>query len=167
MGHLHCAVAKASVQHFRLHDFVLLVYSVAMNFRRATGADTSLLAALNHQLIRDEGHRNRLTIDELERRMRQWLETEYSAVLFEEDVNVVAYALYREQAEEIYLRQFFVAPEYRRKGVGRKAMETLRSRIWPGNKRLTVEVLAPNTAAIAFWRAVGYKDYALTLEIAP
>src|SRR5580698_643303 len=90
MGHLHCAGAEASVQHFRLHDFVLLVYFVPMNFRRATGADTSLLAALNHQLIRDEGHRNRMTIDELERRMRQWLETEYSAVLFEENMKVVA-----------------------------------------------------------------------------
>jgi predicted acetyltransferase len=138
-----------------------------MNFRRATVADTSLLAALNHQLIGDEGHRNRMTIDELERRMRQWLETEYSAVLFEENMKVVAYALYREQADEIYLRQFFVVREQRRRGIGRKALETLRSMIWPENKRLTVEVLVQNTAAIAFWRAVGYKDYSLTLEIAP
>jgi predicted acetyltransferase len=32
---------------------------------------------------------------------------------------------------------------------------------------LTVDVLLKNTAAIAFWRAVGYKDYCLALEILP
>jgi hypothetical protein len=30
----------------------------------------ALLAELNHQLIRDEGHRNRMTVPELKRRMR-------------------------------------------------------------------------------------------------
>jgi ribosomal protein S18 acetylase RimI-like enzyme len=46
-------------------------------------------------------------------------------------------------------------------------VEILRSKIWPKNKRLTVEVLVQNEAAVAFWRAVGYKDYSLTLEILP
>jgi len=55
----------------------------------------------------------------------------------------------------------------RRQGIGREAMETLRSKIWPKGKRLTVDVLVENTAAVAFWRAAGYKDYSLTLEILP
>jgi ribosomal protein S18 acetylase RimI-like enzyme len=46
-------------------------------------------------------------------------------------------------------------------------MELLRSKIWPKHKRLTVEVLFQNEAAIAFWRSAGYKDYSLTLEILP
>jgi predicted acetyltransferase len=138
-----------------------------LNFRRATLDDGALLAELNHQLIRDEGHRNRMTVPELEQRMKGWLASEYAAMLFENDGEVVAYALYREQPEEIYLRQLFVARNRRRKGIGKEAVKILRTKIWPNNKRLTVEVLLQNEAAVAFWRAVGYKDYSLTLEILP
>jgi len=138
-----------------------------MTFRRATLNDCTLLAELNHQLIRDEGHRNPMTVPELEQRMKGWLASEYAAVFFENGGEVVAYALYRERPKEIYLRQLFVARNRRRQGIGRQAMGTLRSKIWPKNKRLTVEVLVQNEAAVAFWRAVGYKDYCLTLEISP
>jgi len=81
-----------------------------MTFRRATLSDCARLAELNHQLIRDEGHRNPMTVSELEQRMNGWLAGEYTAVLFENDGEVVAYALYREEPEEIYLRQLFVSP---------------------------------------------------------
>jgi predicted acetyltransferase len=138
-----------------------------MNFRRATSNDCALLAELNHQLIRDEEHRNKMTVPELEQRMKNWLASEYSAVIFEKNDEVIAYALYREQPEEIYLRQLFVARNHRRQGIGRKAFEILRAKIWPKNKRLTVEVLVKNEKAVAFWRAVGCKDYCLTLELLP
>jgi ribosomal protein S18 acetylase RimI-like enzyme len=138
-----------------------------MTYRRATTDDCPLLGELNHQLIRDEGHRNRMTVPELVQRMRDWLAGEYVAILFEEGGEVVAYALYREQPEEIYLRQLFVVRQRRREGLGKKAMYLLRTEIWPKTKRLTVEVLVANTAAVAFWRAVGYRDHSLALEIAP
>jgi predicted acetyltransferase len=139
-----------------------------MNFRRATLDDCALLAELNHQLLHDENHRNKkMSLPELEQRMRGWLASEYAAVIFEKDGEVVAHALYREQPEEIYLRQLFVARNRRRKGIGREVFEILRTKIWPKNKRLKVEVLIQNTAVIAFWRSVGYKDYCLALEILP
>jgi GNAT superfamily N-acetyltransferase len=138
-----------------------------MKFRRATLDDCGLLAELNHQLIRDEGHRNRMSVAELEQRMRDWLATEYAAILFEDGGETVAYGLYREEPGGIYLRQLFVTRDRRRQGIGRKAMEVLRSEIWPKDKRLTVDVLSGNTAGVAFWRAVGYQDYSLTLEILP
>ena len=138
-----------------------------MTFRRATQDDCALLAELNHQLIRDEGHRNRMAVPELEQRMRSWLASEYAAVIFEEGKEIVAYTLYREQPEQIYLRQLFVVRDRRRKGIGRQAFEILCSKVWPTNKRLTVDVLVQNAAAVAFWRAVGCKDYCLTLEIMP
>jgi ribosomal protein S18 acetylase RimI-like enzyme len=99
--------------------------------------------------------------------MRGWLASEYAAVIFEKGAEMVAYALYREQPEEIYLRQLFVARNQRRRGIGRQALEILRTKFWPGNKRLTVDVLVQNTVAIAFWRAAGYKDDSLTLEMLP
>jgi predicted acetyltransferase len=108
-----------------------------------------------------------MTVPELEKRMRGWLASEYAAVIFEDGKDVVAYALYREQPEEIYLRQLFVVRNRRRQGIGRQAFEILRYKVWPTNKRLTVDVLVQNTAAVAFWRAVGCKDYCLALEIMP
>jgi len=138
-----------------------------MNFCRATLDDCALLAELNHQLIRDEGHRNKMTVPELEQRMKDWLASEYMAVIFENAGEIVAYALYREQPEEIYLRHLFVVRNRRREGIGRMAFEILRAKIWPADRRLTVEVLVQNIAAVAFWRAMGYKDYSLRLEIMP
>ena len=145
---------------------VLAAY-LTMTFRIATLEDCRLLAEMNHLLLQDEGHRNRfMTLPQLEERMRGFLSGEYRAVIFQDEGEVVAYALYREQPDEIYLRQLFVVRERRRRGHGRRAMELLRSDIWPKNKRLTVDVLLHNTNAIAFWRKVGYKDYLLGLEIA-
>ena len=144
-----------------------------MEYRFAGESDLDLLAEWNHQLIRDEGHRSRtssvrsMTVPELEQRMRGWLAADYRAVVFLGDGEPLAYALYREGPEEVYLRQFFVRRDRRRRGAGRQAMALLRREIWPAGKRLTVEVLVRNTAGLQFWRAMGYRDYSLALEIVP
>src|ERR1700742_351256 len=90
--------------------------SPPMTFRIATSDDCLQLAELNQQLIQDEGHRNRMTAPELEQRMRDWLAGEYRAVIYEDGGEVIAYALYRERAEEIYLRQLFVVRHRRGQG---------------------------------------------------
>ena len=135
--------------------------------RFANRDDCTLLGELNHQLIRDEGHRNQMNPEQLRDRMGKWLERDYRAVMFEEDGCVVGYALFREEQNEIYLRQLFICRDQRRRGLGRRAIEILKNDIWLKEKRLTVEVLVSNEGAVRFWRAVGYKDYALTLEIMP
>ena len=139
----------------------------AVTFRTATLDDCARLAGLNHQLIRDEGHRNPMTVPQLEERMRGWLADEYRAVIYEDGGEVVAYALFREDESEIYLRQLFVVRHRRGQGIGHRAVQILRSQIWPKDKRLTVEVLTANKRAVKFWRSVGYSDYALRLEIMP
>jgi GNAT superfamily N-acetyltransferase len=138
-----------------------------LTFRAATLADCALLAELNRQLIRDEGHSNRMGVAELEVRMQNWLAGEYRAILYEDGGEVVAYALFHEAPEEIHLRHLFVVRQRRRQGLGRRAVEMLRSEVWPPAKRLTVSVLVANTRAVGFWRAIGFADYALTLEIMP
>lgn len=138
-----------------------------MTYRHASSSDCALLAELNYQLIHDEGHHNRMSVSELEQRMNGWLAKDYSAVLFEKAGEVVADALFPEELEEIYLRQLFVVRDRRRRGFGRQAVKILRSKIWPTGKRLTVDVLVHNAAPVSFWRAVGYQDYCLTLEMRP
>ena len=108
-----------------------------------------------------------MTTAELKERMSSWLDGDYKAIIFEIEKKPVAYALYIEKESEIYLRQLFVNRTQRRKGIGRKAVDILRNQIWPCTKRLTVEVLVNNAAAVSFWRAIGYRDYCLTLEIMP
>jgi predicted acetyltransferase len=139
-----------------------------LTHRRGTRADCALLGVLNHQLIQDEGHRNPMTELQLAKRMRVWLSRGgYTAIMFEEDGTLVAYALYREAPNEVYLRHLFVVRHRRRQGIGRRAMQILMHEIWPRGKRLTVEVLWHNAAGIAFWKAVGYQEYSLCLEIMP
>jgi GNAT superfamily N-acetyltransferase len=139
-----------------------------LTVRRGTRADCPLLGTLNHQLIQDEGHRNPMTPLELAKRMRVWIgRGGYAALLFEDGGTVVAYALYREAPDEIYLRHLFVVRDRRRQGIGRRVMQMLRERIWPPGKRLTVEVLCQNAIGIAFWKTMGYREYSLCLEIMP
>jgi len=137
-----------------------------LTWRAAAESDLGLLAEWNHQLIRDEGHRNPMTVAQLGDRMKMWLQGEYRAVLFSTDAPV-AYALFTRKTDPLYLRQLFVCRDRRRTGIGRAAMAILREQIWPKDVRLTVEVLCSNHAILAFWRSVGYQDYSLQLEILP
>ncbi|MBX3626257.1 MAG: GNAT family N-acetyltransferase [Rhizobacter sp.] len=135
-------------------------------FRAATVADAALLGCLNHLLIRDEGHRNPMGVDELVERMRRWLTDEgYEALLGFDGDDLVAYVLWRDEPDCVYLRQIFVQREHRRQGVARHLMLSVFER-WP-DKRLTVDVLAGNARALAFWRRMGYRDYAVLLERLP
>lgn len=139
-----------------------------MIYRAPTAEDFALLAEMNHQLISDEGHRNPMTVAQLEERMRGWLDSgEYAARIFQEEGAIAGYALYRESTEEIHLRQLFIVRERRRRGLGRKAMKILMEEVWPGNKRWTLEALSGNAAAIAFYRSIGFRDYSIALEFMP
>ena len=102
--------------------------------------------------------------------MRGFLAGDYHAVLFEQAGETVAYALYTDHPDHtdtIYLRQIFVSRAHRRQGIGRQAMRILMREVWPPDRRLTVEVLVGNSAAQAFYEAVGFRPYSLELEIQP
>jgi ribosomal protein S18 acetylase RimI-like enzyme len=134
------------------------------SFRTATLADAPELAEMNHRLIHDEGHRNPMTVEELRVRMQGWLRGEHEAAVFEQDGRIAGYALFQRQPEHVYLRQFFVRPECRRQGLGRAAFDWLRSHQWRG-ARVRLDVLVGNETGIAFWKAMNFRDYSLTLEL--
>jgi ribosomal protein S18 acetylase RimI-like enzyme len=136
-----------------------------MNFRFCTAADAEWLAPLNAQLIRDEGDRNAMSVSELANRMARWLAGEYEAVAFEDRGVVVGYALFRREPDHIYLRQIFVSSEFRRQGIGRQAIAWLWLNAWRGVPRVRIDVLVGNEPGQAFWRAVGFRDYCLTMEM--
>ncbi|MCI0492891.1 MAG: GNAT family N-acetyltransferase [Planctomycetes bacterium] len=135
-----------------------------MNYRFAVPSDAALLAPLNQQLIRDEGHRNAMNLAQLTERMAGWLRGEYQAVVFEESLSPVGFALFRHDPECVLLRQFFVVQERRRQGIGRNALVWLWRNAWPGAPRLRIEVLVANAAGRKFWRSVGFHEYCVTME---
>jgi GNAT superfamily N-acetyltransferase len=193
-----------------------------LTFRVAAAADLPQLASWNQQLIEDEGHDNKMSLDELAMRMRTWLATEYQALIFDEPATPadpallksqwipacagmtaagsaptdagmtavgsvpaaqeripacaemtaaasapVAYALFRDAPEWIHLRQFFVARDRRRRGIGARAVALLRDTVFPRDKPVIVEAMAWNQPALSFWRAVGFADRYVGLESRP
>ena len=66
-----------------------------VRYRAATSLDAGILAPMNAQLIRDEGHRNSMTMPQLTERMSEWLKAGYQAFLFELEGKAIGYALYR------------------------------------------------------------------------
>jgi GNAT superfamily N-acetyltransferase len=135
-----------------------------MHYRIATLDDAALLAQMNQGLILDEGHRNRMSLDELTQRMRGWLEREYRAAIFADGEVCVGYALFKEELDWVYLRQFFIRKDRRRQGLGSAAIEWLSTNVWANAARLRLDVLVNNSAGVAFWKSLGFTEYCLTME---
>ncbi|MBI4987912.1 MAG: GNAT family N-acetyltransferase [Rhodocyclales bacterium] len=135
-----------------------------MRYRFASSEDSEQLAKMNLRLIADEGHLNPMNIPRLAERMTGWLQSEYQAVLFEEDNIPVGYALFRHEPEYVYLRQLFVAPERRRQGIARNALSWLWANAWQSAPRLRIDVLVGNAAGRGFWRSAGFTEYCITME---
>lgn len=100
----------------------------------------------------------------MEQRMAGWLNAEYEAVLFEAGGPNAGYALFRHEPEFEYLRQLFVVPALRRRGIARSALAWLEENAWAEAARLRVDVLMGNEVGEAFWRSMGFKVYGLTME---
>ena len=150
---------------------------MTVEHRLATMDDCSLLAELNQRFLLEEGHKNvflpalgppdAIPLNRLLERMQRWLSQRHEAVVFSVQDQVVAYALYEEGKYNLGLQQFFVVPDRRRTGIGRRCFEVLRSEYWPHNKRISLEVLTDNEPAVAFWRAMGFRNYSLEMVISP
>ena len=134
-----------------------------VTFIRAHSDDVACLAEMNYRLIQDEGHSNNMSLEELHDRMSEWLQGAYTAILFQLKAQTIGYALFRQEHDCYYLRQFFVDTKYRRRGIGRNAIRWLHENAWKGT-RVRVDVLVNNDRGIAFWRSIGFYDYCLTLE---
>ena len=134
--------------------------------RPASALDSALLAAWNFQLIRDEGHGNRMNAQELEARMRNWLSSgSMRGVIFERDSQPVGYAVFGIEPDgTVNLRHFFISRDHRRQGIGTAAMKLLVEAVLPRGARVTVVVLAHNEAGWKFWESCDFKNYAHILE---
>ena len=149
---------------------------MVLTIRTARADDLLDLAQMNKRLIEDEGHRNPMSIPELEQRIRRWLQSDWRADLFlqsniEDDTTLVGYALYQNRKDEytpdcpeVYLRQFFIERPHRGQGLGRLAIQMLFSTRFPPRCTVVVDVLAANQRGLRFWQQVGFQPYQTTLK---
>ena len=139
-----------------------------MDFRYAEESDAAFLADINRQLIEDEWDGGGMSLRRLEERMLRWIrEDDYTAVLFLEEGATVAYSMVSVDEDSAYIRHFFVLKEHRGKGVGRRAIQVLLSRVIPPYARVTLDVLASNHTGHGFWQSQGFHDYAIRMELLP
>lgn len=139
-----------------------------MDYREAVEADAPLLARINRQLIDDEWGGGGMSVERLEARARDWIAgDEYRALLFAEGGATVAYALVSVDEDSAYIRHFFVMPEHRGRGTGRRVLGILFRDVVPPTARVTLDVLASNTVGHRFWRSVGFGDYSIRMERLP
>ena len=127
-----------------------------MEIVQCTASDAEKLAELNRQLIEDEQSDNRMTLPELVDRMRGFLDADYYAYFFLEGGETAGYALVRTSDEPLYLRQFFICREYRRRHLGREAFRLLLGTL--GTDTLDIEVLSRNERGVRFWESLGFKE---------
>lgn len=126
-----------------------------MRIIECSGKDILALAEMNKLLIEDENAENSMNLDQLQERMNSFLISGYNAVFFEQDEITIGYALYDKSKTPIYIRQFFICREKRRKGYGKKAFQELLAYI--NTDIVDIDVYVWNTTGIKFWESLGFE----------
>lgn len=120
------------------------------------------LGLFNKILIDSGGSINDMSVPELQKRMLQFIMSDYYAVFFEAEGIRVGYALVTKDRNPMFIRHFLVLPQYRRKGYGLMAFRQLLSLFDVKNVNLTV--LSQNKIGQLFWQHCGLKKYEILMH---
>ncbi len=140
--------------------------------RRAGAEDVPALAVMNQRLIADEGSRNPMALPALAARMAGFLASGWQAVLIAGGGEPIGYCLFQVRPDDyvpdrqtVYVRQYFIASEHRRAGLGRAAFERIAADFFPADTaEIGLEVLTANPGGERFWRSLGFAPYSLALK---
>lgn len=115
-----------------------------------------------------------MTIAELTERMRHFMTSGWNAELMLEGDNIIGYALYQfrrddydPDRQDVYLRQFYIAPDHRGKGYGKTAIQRLRAERFGYEVNIVIDVLSTNPRGKSFWDSIGFQDYCVTMRLPP
>lgn len=133
-----------------------------MQIKKCVIEDCCKLAEMNKKLIDDEKSDNPMNIEELQNRMRDFLDGDYSAYFFMKDDIVIGYALVRHTSNPLYLRQFFIDREYRQKKNGKQAFQKLMTYLKV--ETIDIDVLPWNNVGISFWKSCGFKETCISMR---
>lgn len=146
---------------------------MSLSIRAATEADLLLLAEMNKRLFEDAGSQNPMPVAALAERLAAWhAGTEWHIAVFVSGDATVGYAvfstrpdLYQPEIPFVYVRQFYIDRAWRRQGLGREAFAALARAYFPGRCKVTIDTLATDPNATAFWSALGFAPYSMTMML--
>src|SRR5688572_7998278 len=121
----------------------------ALRIDKAGSDEAALLADLNRQLDEDEPHPYPLPLPALVERMARWIDGgEYEVLLFRHGDQLIGYAVWRADEHGTYLRHFFICRD-----------------VFPKDRPVNIDAAIGNKAGIAFWRAIGFQDFSVGMEL--
>ena len=133
-----------------------------MLIKECTNQDVPKLALMNKHLIEDEKSNNPMSVAELETRMSNFLSEDYKAYFFVENEIVLGYALVKHTSTPLYLRQFYMEREFRRKHYGNQAFHQLMEYIQADT--IDIDVLPWNERGLLFWKNCGFKETCISMQ---
>ncbi|MEM9624425.1 MAG: N-acetyltransferase, partial [Pseudomonadota bacterium] len=129
-----------------------------MEFRTLNNRDIPQIALWNVALHVDEGSVP-MSVPDAEARLRSWMATgKFSGSIFSLDGQAFGYILYehlaanpdmRGSTDSVYVRHFYVLPEYRRQGIGTDVFRRFQEEM--GETKMTLDVKVTNPAGQKFW----------------
>ena len=134
-----------------------------MELQKANEKNIEELAHLNLDLMLAEKYDQLKTIAELIPRMRTFLETDYEAYFVIHKKLKAGYILIKCTSEPIYIRQFYIKPEFQRIGLGQKTIKMIKD-IY-STKIIDVEVMAWNELGFNFWKKAGFQLRCYSLRL--
>jgi ribosomal protein S18 acetylase RimI-like enzyme len=135
----------------------------AIRIRPARTIDVPILASMNHDLILAEGGPSHLSRGQLTTRMASFLEHGHEAHLVVSGEDQIGYVLFRRDVDHVFIRQFYVASERRRAGIGRYVFRWLSDEVFPG-ERVVLHVRPGNERGLRFWTGLGFATSGTALE---
>jgi N-acetylglutamate synthase-like GNAT family acetyltransferase/uncharacterized protein (DUF4415 family) len=128
-----------------------------VNIKECSTMDIETLAQLNKMLIEDEKANNKMDLEQLKDRMEGFLNGGYKAYYFlENDGKILGYALCDFNKTPIYLRQFFIKRDERRKKYGKESFKKLTEHI--KTDEIEIDVYVWNDVGIKFWESLGFES---------
>lgn len=142
---------------------------------RAGIDDQGILVEMYQRLMEDEGHKGEVPpISRLKTKMKEWLQSkEFEAALFLDVDDVpVGYALwewftdaFNPRERNVFLRQFYVERDHRRRGIGSRAFHALKKQYWTNANHIELEMYIWNKVGAAFWRHMGFESLQIGFKL--
>ncbi len=138
--------------------------------RHATLGDVPALAEMNRMLRQDELSPRTKDLVWLTERMQDWITKQvYTVVVMERGEEMIGYVTFRTEPDlvhpneqHLFLRQFFIKPVYRRRGIGQAMFNRVEKEFFPQGVNITLEVLNGNIQGRSFWEALGFEAFSVT-----
>jgi len=144
---------------------------IDLQLRLAIAQDFPLLAIMNRQLIEDERSENTMSLEQLEHRLRGFVDKGWKIVLAESEAIPVGYTTFFEGQDElksyrsrIHIGHYFIRRERRKLGLGTEFLRKLEQEWFPAGAKIVLDVLIANSSAQAFYRSLGFLPYSMLME---